>query len=130
MSDYLQKTQRLKNRTSATRLWPTAFFSNKRAGHAIAARRAASKRRGCGHRRTGIVANRGGSSYSEKGAEIEGVRDRCILKRTDDCVDYCRFKVRALYLQVPEIARFFPSARRSAAAHVNRVDAEKPKHSR
>jgi len=36
--------------------------------------------RGCGHRRTGIVANRGGSSYSGKEAEIEGVRDRCILK--------------------------------------------------
>ena len=38
--------------------------------------------RGGGHRRTGIVANRGGSSFSGKGAEIEGVRDRCILQCT------------------------------------------------
>jgi hypothetical protein len=45
-------------------------------------RRATTSSRGCGHRRTGIVANRGGSSYSEKGAENEGVRDRCILQRT------------------------------------------------
>ncbi|MFZ9151875.1 MAG: hypothetical protein ACO22T_11965, partial [Burkholderiales bacterium] len=40
--------------------------------------------RGGGHRRTGIVANRGGSSFSEKEAEIEGVRDRCILQCTNN----------------------------------------------
>ena len=45
------------------------------------------------HRRTGIVANRGGSSYSEKEAEIEGVRDRCNSNfRNVSC-----FEVRALY---------------------------------
>jgi len=65
----------------------------------------AGKRR----RRTGIVANRGGSSYSEKEAEIEGVRDRC---NSNLCNLGC-FEVRALYMESGGIANSSNSSQRA-----------------
>jgi hypothetical protein len=65
--------------------------NNKRAGKTIAAKA------GTCRRRTGIVANRGGSSYSEKEAENEGVRDRCNSKLAQPGLNPGCLEVVALY---------------------------------